>query len=106
LLLLQTLGTWSKTARHSTQRRIILHPKQTTTNPTLPNPNPQTQPNSGGLIFWADLVGADKIVAKLDALSAKFAPVGAGGFFEPCAYLRVAAESGRKLSAGVVQSRM
>lgn len=55
----------------------------------------------GGLIFWADLVGAATICARLDALAAQFAPVGAGGFFAPCEYLRAAARSGRKLGAGV-----
>ncbi|GBF93062.1 hypothetical protein Rsub_05673 [Raphidocelis subcapitata] len=63
-------------------------------------------PFRGGLIFWADLVGAPRIVAALDALSDKFAPAGAGGFFKPCDYLRSAAAAGRKLSAGVVASRM
>ena len=64
-------------------------------------------PYRGGLIFWADLVGAAHIAAKLSALAAKFAPVGLSGFFEPCAYLKAAASSGRKLSAGVAPgSRM
>lgn len=54
----------------------------------------------GGLIFWADLIGADKIVAKLDQLAAQFRGAGLSGFFEPCSYLRQAASSGRKLSAG------
>lgn len=54
----------------------------------------------GGLIFWADLVGADKVVAKLDQLAAQFRGAGLAGFFEPCDYLRQAAASGRKLSAG------
>jgi hypothetical protein len=51
-------------------------------------------------------VGAPRIVASLDALASKFAPAGAGGFFQPCEYLRSAAVEGRKLSAGVVASRM
>ncbi|KAI8468942.1 MAG: ClpP/crotonase-like domain-containing protein [Monoraphidium minutum] len=63
-------------------------------------------PYRGGLIFWADLVGAPKIVAALDALAAKFGPTGAGGFFVPCEYLRSAAAAGRKLSAGVTASRL
>lgn len=57
-------------------------------------------PYRGGLVFWADLVGADRICARLEALEAQFAPAGAGGFFTPCEYLRAAAKSGRKLSAG------
>lgn len=54
----------------------------------------------GGLIFWADLIGAQKIVARLDQLAAQFRGAGLAGFFEPCDYLRQAAASGRKLSAG------
>lgn len=54
----------------------------------------------GGLIFWADLVGADKIVAKLNQLADQFRPAGLAGFFEPCAYLKAAAASGRRLSDG------
>jgi len=64
-------------------------------------------PYRGGLIFWADLVGAAKICEALERLAAKFAPVGADGFFAPCEYLKAAARSGRKLSAGVAPaSRM
>lgn len=73
--------------------------------PTHPLPPSPPKPR-GGLIFWADLVGAPKIVATLEALAAKFEPAGAGGFFTPCAYLRSAAAEGRKLSAGVVASRL
>jgi enoyl-CoA hydratase/3-hydroxyacyl-CoA dehydrogenase len=54
----------------------------------------------GGLIFWADLIGAQKIVARLDQLAGQFSSAGLAGFFEPCDYLRQAAASGRKLSAG------
>jgi enoyl-CoA hydratase/3-hydroxyacyl-CoA dehydrogenase len=54
----------------------------------------------GGLIFWADLIGAQKIVARLDQLAGQFRAAGLAGFFEPCDYLRQAAASGRKLSAG------
>jgi enoyl-CoA hydratase/3-hydroxyacyl-CoA dehydrogenase len=57
-------------------------------------------PYRGGLICWGDLVGASKIVAKLDQLAAQFRGAGLAGFFEPCSYLRQAAASGRKLSAG------
>eukprot|EP00882_Tetradesmus_deserticola_P029627 GHRQ01033205.1.p2 GENE.GHRQ01033205.1~~GHRQ01033205.1.p2 ORF type:complete len:102 (-),score=22.64 GHRQ01033205.1:348-653(-) len=54
----------------------------------------------GGLIFWADLVGAQYIVSRLQQLSQQFAPAGLGGFFEPCGYLKAAAASGRRLSDG------
>ncbi|GLI69386.1 hypothetical protein VaNZ11_013987, partial [Volvox africanus] len=53
----------------------------------------------GGLIFWADLVGAQRIVARLRQFAA-LVPKHAG-FFAPCDYLVKSAESGRKLSAGV-----
>jgi hypothetical protein len=45
-------------------------------------------------------VGAAKIEAKLTALS-KAVPPALAGFFTPCDYLRQAAQSGRKLEAGV-----
>jgi enoyl-CoA hydratase/3-hydroxyacyl-CoA dehydrogenase len=55
----------------------------------------------GGLIFWADLCGAAHISNRLqtwaDALRAK----GLAGFFEPCEYLKMCAQQGRKLEAGV-----
>lgn len=78
--------------------------------PSLP-PHPPTPPCfnfslRGGLIFWADLVGAPHIVKVLDGLAAKFDAVGAGGFFKPCDYLRQAAQQGRKLGAGLTASRM
>jgi len=57
-------------------------------------------PYRGGLIFWADLVGADHICKKLSELQYKFAPAGVGGFFEPCDYLKQCAATGKKLSAG------
>jgi enoyl-CoA hydratase/3-hydroxyacyl-CoA dehydrogenase len=55
----------------------------------------------GGLIFWADLVGAQHIVQKLNAWSKQFESVGLGGFFKPCAYLEKAARQGTKLEAGL-----
>lgn len=57
-------------------------------------------PFRGGLMFWADLVGAKYIAQKLSALQQQFAGAGAGGFFKPCEYLKQCAASGRKLSAG------
>lgn len=57
-------------------------------------------PYRGGLIFWADLVGAKHIVARLQQLAQQFAPAGLAGFFEPCEYLKAAAASGRRLSDG------
>eukprot|EP00878_Enallax_costatus_P013083 GHUV01013671.1.p1 GENE.GHUV01013671.1~~GHUV01013671.1.p1 ORF type:complete len:534 (+),score=173.53 GHUV01013671.1:1005-2606(+) len=57
-------------------------------------------PYRGGLIFWADLVGAKNIVAKLNKLADQFRSAGLAGFFEPCEYLKAAAASGRRLSDG------
>jgi enoyl-CoA hydratase/3-hydroxyacyl-CoA dehydrogenase len=54
----------------------------------------------GGLLFWADLIGAKHIEARLSQLAQEFGAAGVGGFFEPCEYLRKAAREGRKLSAG------
>lgn len=54
----------------------------------------------GGLIFWADLVGADYICKRLNEWSAMFAGAGLGGFFKPCGYLERAAQSRTKLEAG------
>lgn len=54
----------------------------------------------GGLIFWADLVGARTIVLKLSKLADQFRSAGLAGFFEPCDYLKAAAASGRRLSDG------
>ncbi|KAG7669001.1 hypothetical protein Ndes2526B_g00718 [Nannochloris sp. 'desiccata'] len=58
-------------------------------------------PPRGGLIFWADLVGAKHIVQRLNAWSVQFESVGLGGFFKPCAYLEKAAMQGTKLEAGI-----
>eukprot|EP00199_Chlamydomonas_sp_CCMP681_P001081 CAMPEP_0119102552 /NCGR_PEP_ID=MMETSP1180-20130426/1265_1 /TAXON_ID=3052 ORGANISM="Chlamydomonas cf sp, Strain CCMP681" /NCGR_SAMPLE_ID=MMETSP1180 /ASSEMBLY_ACC=CAM_ASM_000741 /LENGTH=722 /DNA_ID=CAMNT_0007086861 /DNA_START=27 /DNA_END=2195 /DNA_ORIENTATION=+ len=57
-------------------------------------------PTKGGLIFWADLVGAPKIVERLNAMATMFPP-SVAGFFKPCDYLVSAAKAGRKLGAGV-----
>ena len=46
----------------------------------------------GGLVFWADLVGATHICARLTEWAQKY-----GDFFEPCAYLKERAASGVKL---------
>ena len=55
----------------------------------------------GGLIFWADLVGAAYIVRRLNEWSNQFESVGLSGFFKPCAYLEKAAREGIKLEAGI-----
>ena len=55
----------------------------------------------GGLIFWADLVGAEYINRKLEEWATAFASMGLSGFFAPCEYLKSAARRGTKLEAGV-----
>lgn len=45
-------------------------------------------------------MGAKRIVERLNQLADQFRGAGLAGFFEPCAYLKAAAASGRKLSAG------
>lgn len=57
-------------------------------------------PYRGGLVFWADLVGAAHIVQRLEQWESQFAAKGLGGFFKPCAYLKRAATEGTKLGAG------
>jgi enoyl-CoA hydratase/3-hydroxyacyl-CoA dehydrogenase len=57
-------------------------------------------PFRGGLIFWADLVGAKRIVSRLREWAQQFAGAGLSGFFEPCEYLAAAAANGTKLEAG------
>ncbi len=61
--------------------------------------HPRRAPPQGGLIFWADLVGAPRIVARLRHFASLVGPRHAG-FFAPCDYLVAAAEAGRKLGAG------
>jgi enoyl-CoA hydratase/3-hydroxyacyl-CoA dehydrogenase len=55
----------------------------------------------GGLIFWADLVGAKHIAARLNQWATQFEGAGIAGFFKPCEYLARAAAAGTPLSAGV-----
>ncbi len=57
-------------------------------------------PYYGGLIFWADRVGAKHICERLQGWAKQFGAAGLAGFFEPSEYLCKCAESGRKLSEG------
>lgn len=50
----------------------------------------------GGLIFWADSVGAPYIAKRLEAF-AQMLPA-AAGFYAPCEYLKRCAAEGKKLS--------
>jgi len=59
-------------------------------------------PPRGGLIFWADLVGAKRVCERLSQWAEEMRPYGLSGFFEPCEYLKkVAAVEGGKLESGV-----
>jgi len=61
-------------------------------------------PYRGGLIKFADLVGAKHIVDRLQAWEQQFSSAGLGGFFRPCKYLADRAASGQQLSAGLESS--
>ena len=52
-------------------------------------------PFRGGLIHWADSVGAQHIARRLTELAASYGPL-----FKPCEYLLQAAARGTPLSAG------
>ncbi|KAL3160104.1 hypothetical protein ABBQ32_010882 [Trebouxia sp. C0010 RCD-2024] len=54
----------------------------------------------GGLIKWADLLGAKVVADKLNGWAKQFEPAGLGGFFKPCTYLQSAADNNTSLEAG------
>lgn len=58
----------------------------------------------GGLIKWADLVGADYVCKRLSQWAEHFRADELSGIFEPCEYLKAAASSKRLLGAGVSSS--
>ncbi|KAK3164335.1 hypothetical protein QOZ80_1AG0016180 [Eleusine coracana subsp. coracana] len=60
-------------------------------------------PYRGGIMFWADSIGAKYIHAKLEEWTKRY-----GSFFKPCSYLTVRAAKGIPLSAPVkqVQARL
>ncbi|BDA49067.1 Peroxisomal fatty acid beta-oxidation multifunctional protein [Coccomyxa sp. Obi] len=55
----------------------------------------------GGLIKWADLIGAARVAERLNGWAAQFEAAGLAGFFKPCDYLADAAKNGTQLGAGV-----
>ena len=55
-------------------------------------------PYRGGVLFWADQVGAAYIARRLAAWAEALPP--ARGFFAPCAYLAECAAAGRRVSDG------
>lgn len=60
----------------------------------------------GGLIKWADLMGAKHVAARLEAWADQYSEAGISGFFKPCKYLSDAAASGTQLGAGIKQSKL
>lgn len=54
----------------------------------------------GGLIKWADLLGAKVVADKLNGWAKQFEPAGLAGFFKPCKYLQDAADNKTSLEAG------
>ena len=59
-------------------------------------------PYRGGPIKWADLVGASRIVSRLEGWARQFPSQ--AGFFKPCDYLKKCASSGAPLSGGISAS--
>ncbi|XP_024381161.1 glyoxysomal fatty acid beta-oxidation multifunctional protein MFP-a [Physcomitrium patens] len=53
-------------------------------------------PYRGGIVCWADIVGAKYICSRLDTWARAY-----GGFFKPCAFLEERAASGVRLSAPI-----
>lgn len=60
----------------------------------------------GGLIKWADLIGAKHVASRLDSWAKQYSEAGIAGFFKPCKYLADAAASGSQLGAGIRQSKL
>ncbi|KAH6554953.1 hypothetical protein KP509_1Z294000 [Ceratopteris richardii] len=61
-------------------------------------------PYRGGIVFWADLIGAKHIASRLNELYRSY-----GNFFKPCAWLEHCAATGQPLSTSVdnmVKSRL
>ncbi len=58
-------------------------------------------PFRGGVVKWADTVGAPRIAARLAEWARAYGP-----FFAPCDFLAHAAKEGRKLGAGVPKSKL
>ena len=62
--------------------------------------SPVIVPCRGGLIKWADLLGAKLVADKLNSWAKQYEPAGLAGFFKPCRYLQDAADSTTSLEAG------
>lgn len=54
-------------------------------------------PYRGGIVFWADLIGAKHIASRLNMLAKSY-----GNFFKPCAWLEHCAATGQSLSSPVI----
>ena len=58
-------------------------------------------PFRGGVVKWADQVGAQRIAQRLTEWSKAY-----GAFFAPCDFLLKAAKEGRQLGAGAPKAKM
>ena len=58
-------------------------------------------PFRGGILHWADQIGAKKIYARLTEFGKKY-----GGLYEPCAYLTNCAHQGKPIAEGPSRARL
>ncbi|KAI5059208.1 hypothetical protein GOP47_0025527 [Adiantum capillus-veneris] len=58
-------------------------------------------PYRGGIVFWADLIGAKRIATRLNQLSKAY-----GDFFKPCTWLEHCAATGQPLRSPVESSKV
>lgn len=58
-------------------------------------------PFRGGILHWADQIGAKKIFTRLTEFGKKY-----GGLYEPCAYLTNCANQGRTIAEGPNRARL
>ena len=58
-------------------------------------------PFRGGILHWADQMGAKKIYARLTEFGKKY-----GGLYEPCAYLTNCAHQGKTIAEGPNRARL
>ena len=58
-------------------------------------------PFRGGILHWADQIGAKKIYARLTEFGKKY-----GGLYEPCAYLTNCAHQGKTIAEGPSRARL
>lgn len=57
-------------------------------------------PPRGGPLLYGDIVGASRVVERLQEWEQQFSSSGLSGFFSPCKYLKERAAAGQQLTAG------